>query len=372
MPSRLLDLRELNRALLARQGLLKRRRIGVARALHAFGGLQSQEPRDPHVALWSRLDGFHSQRLHEAAQRREIVRGSYLRSTIHTVDARDFRAFRPLLQPVIDRELTAARWQAIGGDIDEARAESLARALMTQQPMSAQALGEALLPHFPKAEKAGLGCWARTRIALAMVPGEERWGYSRPPRFVPADQWLHGALVPGSVCELLLHGIAAIGPASTGDLRAWSGLRGIAAELETLRPQLNVFRDEAGRELFDLPDAPRPRGDTPAPVRFLPEYDNALLSHEDRARITPARHAAALTQTRNARRRRAVLVDGFVAAGWSCERDRDEARLEVRLFERVDADTRAAIESEAAALARFLEPDATAHRIQLTSKEART
>ncbi|HEY5803805.1 MAG TPA: winged helix DNA-binding domain-containing protein [Lysobacter sp.] len=365
MAIRTLSNRALNRALLARQGLLRRQRLNVAELVHRVGGLQSQEPKDPHVALWSRISGFRSEQLQAAAERRQIVRGSYLRSTIHTVASADFLAFRPLLQQVIDRELETAHWRAISGGFDPARVETLARELMAQRPMSAQELGSALLPHFPDAQKAGLGHWVRTRVPLAITPSDHRWGYPRPPRFVPVEQWLQQALAPADLSALLLHGIAAIGPASSADLRSWSALRGIKPVLESLRPQLRVFRDEDGRELFDLDDAPRPRAETPAPVRFLPEYDNVFLSHDDRSRIIRAEHNPHFTQTANGRRLRAVLVDGFVGAGWSHACDKGRASIHVRLFEQSDAGTRAEIEAEALALLHFLEPDADHHAVEL-------
>lgn len=366
MPPRRLGPRELNRALLARQGLLKRRRLRIAPALHAFAGLQSQEPRDPFVALWSRLSGFRAAHLHEAARNREIVRGTWLRATIHLVSADDYVAFRTRLQPVIDRELTATRWRSIGDGFDEARAERMACALMEHAPMSARSLGEALGDYFPNADRTVLGHWVRTRVPLAMVPGDERWGWSRPPRFVPAERWLQRSLATADADSdaLLLRGIAAIGPATSGDLRIWSGLPGIAPRLEALRPWLRVFLDTDGRELFDLPDAPRPRADTPAPVRFLPEYDNVLLSHEDRSRIVPAAHARRFNQTANGRRPRAVLVDGFARAGWNWTRERDQATLQLQPFERFDAATRDVLEAEALALLHFLEPDAATHRVR--------
>ncbi|MFC3816817.1 winged helix DNA-binding domain-containing protein [Lysobacter sp. GCM10012299] len=299
------------------------------------------------------------------AQRGDVVRGSYLRSTIHTVASADFLAFRPVLQQVIDRELETANWRAISGGFDPARVEPLARALMAQRPMSAQELGAALLAHFPDAQKAGLGHWVRTRVALAIVPSDDRWGYPRPPRFVPAEQWLQQPLAPASTAELLLHGIAAIGPASSADLRSWSGLRGIKPALEALRPRLQVYRDESGRELFDLPQAPRPRADTPAPVRLLPEYDNVFLSHDDRDRIVMPQHSQHFTQTANGRRLRAVLVDGFVRAGWSHACDKGKASIQVKLFDRFDAGTRDDIATEALALLHFLEPDADHHDVEL-------
>lgn len=364
MAAATLDPLKLNRALLARQGLLARRRISVRAVIHAAGGLQSQEPKDPHVALWSRISGFRSDRLHEAAQRREIVRGSYLRCTIHTASVDDYLAFRPLLQPVIDRELVSHR-KELGG-FDPAELEAAARALMAEAPMTARQMGEALAARFPQARPSGLGYWIRTRIALAMVPTDDRWGYPRPPRFVPAEQWLGRPLARDrTLADLLLRGLAAIGPAGSADLRAWSGLNGVRPALETLRPRLRCFRDEAGRELFDLPDAPRPRADTPAPIRFLPEFDNTLLSHADRSRVVPPQHAPRFAMAANGRRERAVLVDGFVRATWSHGRERDAAHLQVQLFEPLPATVAAAVSAEGEALLRFLEPDAARREVRV-------
>lgn len=364
MPATTLTTLQLNRALLARQWLLRRRRATVRDAVHAVAGLQSQEPKDPYVALWSRISGFKPQRLRDAAENRDIVRGSYLRCTIHTASVEDFTAFRALLQPVIDREVTSRR--KLMGGFDPARLEAAARELMAASPLSAQQLGERLLPRFPKAQKAGLAYWIRTCIALAMVPTDDRWGYSRPPRFVPAEQWLGRPLaVDTPLAALLLRGLSAVGPASAADLRTWSGISGIRPVLETLRPQLRCFRDEAGRELFDLPDAPRPRAATPAPVRFLPEFDNALLSHVDRSRIVPPVHAARFAMAANGRRQRAVLVDGFVRTLWSSSRERDAAAIEMRPLEKLPKPLQHELCAEAEALLRMLEPDATTHAVRL-------
>lgn len=357
---------QLNRALLARQWLLKRKRRPVRDAVHALAGLQSQEPKDPYVALWSRIDGFQPRHLHDAARRREIVRGSYLRCTLHTASADDFVVFRMLLQSVIDREVANRR--GLMGGFDAGELESAARALMVETPLTAQQLGERLLPRFPKAQKAGIAHWVRTRIALAIVPGDARWGYARPPRFVPAEQWLGRALARDTpLPALLLRGLSAIGPASAADLRTWSGLGGIAPVLDTLRPQLRCFHDESGRELFDLPDAARPRADTPAPVRFLPEYDNALLSHADRARIQPKQHARHFVAA-NGRRPGALLVDGFVHGAWRNASTRDAAAIEVRLFEKVSKAARDEVAKEAEALLRMLEPQAATHAVRVVAK----
>jgi hypothetical protein len=164
---------------------------------------------------------------------------------------------------------------------------------------------------------------------------------------------------------LVLHGLAAIGPASAADVRCWSGLGGIQAALERLRPCLASFRDEQGRELFDLPDAPRPRRDTPAPVRFLPEFDNVFLSHAERSRIVSPVHAARFTEARNGRRARPVLVNGFICSAWTIESVGDDVTLSLKTFEKFSQTTLIELEAEAAALLEFLEPKARERRVRI-------
>jgi Winged helix DNA-binding domain len=366
-----LTTRQLNRALLARQLLLKRKRVSVHAAVHATGGLQSQEPRDPFVALWSRISGFKAEHLLEAARNRSLVRGTYLRGTLHTAAAGDYAALRLLLQPVIHREEKIRR--EYGGGFETEKLECAARALLALGPLSTQQLGEALAPKFPKAPKIALAAWPRTGLPLIAVPTDDRWGYSRPPRFVLADQWLGEPLQePGTAENLVLRCLSAMGPASASDVRAWSGLGGIKPILERLREQLTVFGDESGRELFDLPGAPRPDAETPAPVRFLPEYDNVFLSHADRGRIIDAVHGHHFTHAKNGRRLRSVLVDGFVRAGWAVSRTAGRATMQVWAFEKLSKSTVAELSGEAEALLRFTEPDATEFSIDLvTPRETR-
>lgn len=368
MPDRPLTPLQLNRALLARQLLLKRRRLPVRDVVHAVAGLQSQEPKDPYVALWSRSSGFTGQQLVDAAQSREIVRGSFLRGTIHTVSADDYVAFRQLLQPLLNREIVSNRHLA--GGFDPADLEVAARALLAAGPLTARQVGEALAERFPQAQTAGLASWVRAGIALAMVPGDDRWGYPRPPRFVPAVQWLDRPLdaAGADAAEaLVVRALAAIGPASIADVRSWSGLTGLTPVVQAMGTRLRTFRDEAGRELFDLDDAPRPPAATPAPVRFLPEFDNALLAHAERGRIIPPELAGRFAMASNGRRERAVLVDGFVRATWNHACTRGAADIEVRLFGPQPAGVRAEIAEEAEALLRFLEPQATSIDVRLVA-----
>jgi len=354
-----LGTRALNRALLARQLLLARKRMSVADAVHAVGGLQSQEPKDPYVALWSRLRGFKAEQLRAVAESRMIVRGTYLRGTIHTLSATDYADFRLLLQPMLDRVLRIE--QRFSNGVDTKALERAARALLVRDPLSAQRLGDTLAPAFPKAQKEDLAQWIRTCVPLVMVPTDDRYGYPRPPRFVTADQWLDRPLRadPSAATQLVLRCLSAIGPATSSDVRTWSGLAGVKPLLEELRPRLVTFNDDSGRELFDLPDAPRPRADTPAPPRFLPEYDNTFLSHADRTRIVLKQHIGRFTEAKNGRRLRALLVDGFVRGAWSITRQRDTATIQVLMFEKFPKATIAELSQEAEALVRFLEPDAT-------------
>ncbi|RNF82037.1 winged helix DNA-binding domain-containing protein [Montanilutibacter psychrotolerans] len=368
MPDRPLTPLQLNRALLARQLLLKRQRLPVRDVVHAVAGLQSQEPKDPYVALWSRSSDFTGQQLVAAAQAREVVRGSFLRGTIHTVSVDDYVAFRQLLQPLLNREIVSNRHLA--GGFDPAELEVAARALLAGGALTARQVGEALAERFPQAQTAGLASWVRSCIALATVPGDDRWGYPRPPRFVPAVQWLDRPLDEagvGAAEALVMRALTAIGPVSIADLRSWSGLTGLSAVVQGMGARLRSFRDQAGRELFDLDDAPRPPATTPAPVRFLPEFDNALLAHADRSRIIPPELAGRFAMASNGRRERAVLVDGFVRATWSHACTRGAAGIEVKLLGPQPAPACSDIAEEAEALLRFLEPEATSIDVRLVA-----
>lgn len=365
MAPRTLDNRQLNRALLARQQLLKRKRLPVAKTLHNVGGLQTQEPRDAFIALWSRIDGFDPARLRAAAGDGQIVRASYLRCTVHTVTADDFAAFRLPLAEVIARD--TANWRHVYEHIEIAAVAKAVRKLLSDdEPRNAREIAAALQPRFPKAPPEGLAHCARIHVPLVMAPTGDRWGYSRPPRYLLAERWLGRKLISAtSKGELLLRGIAAIGPCSTADLRTWSGLTGVKDALAPLIPELMLFRDKHGRELYDLPGAPRPRADTPAPVRFLGEFDNAVLSHDDRSRIVDPEHAKHFNVSKNGRRLYTFLVDGFVAGAWKVERKSKRAPATIRLmpFERLARATEGELRAEAAELLVMLEPDATRREI---------
>jgi hypothetical protein len=199
------------------------------------------------------------------------------------------------------------------------------------------------------------------------VPPKGLWGHSGQTTLTTAEAWLDRS--PGTDASpdaVVLRYLGAFGPATTADIRTWSGLTGLGEAVERLRPRLVSFRDERGRELFDLPEAPRPNPDTPAPPRFLPEYDNALLSHADRGRIVPDHHRQRLI-TNNGRSLGTVLVDGFVRATWRIAREGGTVTLMVRTLERLSRHDVAALKTEGAGLLDFAAPDARIHRIQVAA-----
>lgn len=362
-----LTTRELNRALLARQGLLARKRVSVEKAIAFAGGLQTQEPRDPFVSLWSRISGFKRERLLAAAGSRSVVRGSNLRCTIHTVTAEDFLAFRLTLSNVVERDM--ANWRARYAGLDVKKVTAAVRELLSDgEPRTAKQIGEELQGRFPQVHREGLSHCARIHVPVVMTPTDHHLGYSRPPRLMLAESWLGEELAPATPAaktELLRRGIAAIGPASAADLRTWSGMTGVKEALEPLVPELIEFRDEAGRTLYDLPEAPRPRAGTEAPVRFIGEFDNVALSHADRARIIDPEDARRFNLSKNGRRDFAVLIDGSVGASWRVERKKDAARIIVTPFRRETKQILDQVAGEAELLLRFLQPDAATHDVQL-------
>jgi hypothetical protein len=339
----------LNRATLARQLLLERADLPPLDAVRHLVGLQSQVPHNPYTGLWSRLARFRPESLSELLDRREVVRIGVMRGTIHLLTRDDCLLLRPLTQPVFDGQLWRHRDlspQLRGVDLD-AVVEAGRQAL--EEPRTGIALRAFLAARFPALDPAALAFACQMRLALVQVPPRGLWGKSAQPRWTTAEAWLGRALEDDpSLEDVVLRYVAAFGPASVADVTTWCRLTGLRQIVERLRPQLVTFRDERGRELFDLPDAPRPDPGTRAPVRFLPEYDNLLLSHDDRSRFVSASDRAALGPGW-AVGWGAVLHDGRVRGRWRAE----EAGLTVR---HVPLATRslAAIAAEGRRLARFL------------------
>lgn len=350
-----LTTRRLNRATLARQMLLARERSDVVTAVERLGGMQAQEARHPFTGLWTRLEGFRREDMHRALHDRLLVRATMMRATLHLMSAADYAAFRLTLGPALASAATGRGELFAGVDLD--RLLPVAHALLKERPRDFNTLRDLLQAEFPEAGARGLGYAVRTQLPLVMVPTEDRWAFPRTADFAPADVWLGAELSREPVEALVLRYLAAFGPATAADAQTWSGIKGLRAVLDGLRPGLRVFRDERGRELFDLPDAPRPDEDVPAPARFLPDFDNLVLAHADRTRLMAEEYRGRLT-TKNLRVRATFLWDGSVCGTWQIDRKRDTAVLRMTPFEPLPGGAVSDLTEEAGVLLRFAEPDA--------------
>ncbi|WP_433894200.1 winged helix DNA-binding domain-containing protein [Streptomyces sp. CA-111067] len=349
-----LDARALNRATLARQHLLERGELSVPEVVAHLCGMQAQEPQEPFTGLWSRLAGFEPGRLDEALTGRAVVRTHLMRRTVHLVTADDALAWRARHDAMLrQRVLGTYRPELAGIDLDEVAAAG--RAVMADgRPRSMTELVQTLEERWPGPPRRALGeLLVAALIPMAQLPPRGLWQQTAGVRNLPLSTWLERDIDPLPVDgadpvgqQLLRRYLAAYGPAASADLRAWSGLAGLPAAVKAARDELVVFRDERGRELLDLPEAPRPHPDTPAPVRFLPAFDNAILGHHDRSRIIDAAHLGLSVAGH-----RTVLVDGRVTATWAV-RDRRLGVSPLRPLTRVEQE---AVRAEAQDLAAFLD-----------------
>jgi hypothetical protein len=356
-----LTLRQLNRATLARQLLLERSQLAVADAVERLCGLQAQEPKHPFVGLWTRLEGFERDDLRAALEARAVVRATAMRGTLHLVGARDLVSIRRSLQPMLDAGLGLLGDRAAG--LDTAAVVPVARRLLAPGPRTFGELRALLVAEFPTVDERALGFAVRMSLPLVMVPTADTWAFPSVAAFTLADAWLGTPLdASADPVPLIRRYLAAFGPASVADAQAFTGLKGLADAFARLRPELRVFRDERGRELYDVPDGPLPDEDVAAPVRFLPEFDSLLLAHADRTRIVADEHRAGLV-TRNLRVRATFLVDGFVRGTWTATRARTAATLELQPFAPLATRVSAALGEEGETLLRFLEPGATSFAV---------
>ncbi|MFE7076682.1 winged helix DNA-binding domain-containing protein [Streptomyces sp. NPDC057620] len=342
-----LSVRELNRATLARQLLLRRATLSAKDAVEHLVGLQAQNVKPPYHALAARLEGFTPEELSAAMEAREVVRIVTMRSTIHTHTADDCLTLRPLVQAARERELHGFRKGLAGVDLD--RLAAIGRELVETEPRTMKQLREALLVEWPDADPAALAIAARCRLPLVQVTPRGLWGRSGQVALTTAEHWLGRPSEPAPAPDAtVLRYLAAFGPASVKDMQTWAGLTRLREAFERLRPQLVTFADEHGVELFDLPDAPRPDADTPAPARLLPEFDNLLLSHADRSRVVSADYKGRTWRGNQAYP--TLLVDGFLAGVWRLEETGGRAVLTVEPFGTLTDRQRAEVTGEAARL----------------------
>jgi hypothetical protein len=356
--------RALNRALLDRQLLLQRRTMPAVDAVEHLVGLQAQEPFDPYYALWSRLEGFAPDELGQMIEDRRTVRLALMRATVHLVTARDCLTLRPVMQPVLDRTLRGTAYGRDTAALDTEALVAVGRALVEERPHTIAHLGARLQEWWPDVDARSLAYAVHYRLPLVQVPPRAVWGKSGRATITTAEAWLGQPLSAEDTLDaIILRYLAAFGPAGVADMRTWSGLSGLREVFDRLRPRLRTFRDEQGRELFDLPDAHRPDPDTPAPPRFLPQYDNVLLSHADRTRIVSEEHRKRLL-TVNGVGPGTVLVDGFVRGTWKIARDGATAVLNISLLEPITGEDQAAVAEEGVRLLTFAAAGAEAHDIR--------
>jgi hypothetical protein len=351
----------LNRALLERQHLLRRRKASAAQEIEHLVGMQAQVPNAPYVGLWTRLEGFQPDELASLITKRRAVRLGLFRNTIHLVTARDSLEQRSLFQSLFERGLKTTHFgrNLVGVDMNALIAQ--ASVLMKEKPRTFSELGKLLQQRWPDRDATSLAYAIRYLVPIVQVPPRGIWGKSAQPAWTSAELWLGRPLAPkASIDKLIVRYLAAFGPASISDVSAWSGLPALKDAVERLRAKLRSFRDERGRELFDVPDGPLPDPDTPAPPRFLPEYDNLLIGHDDRTRVIDhAYRYVIFTGT--------LLVDGFVQGTWTIKRGGDSASLMIEPLRRLTKSDRLAVEEEGERLLNFAAGEASRRDVRITA-----
>ena len=359
-----IDRRALNRATLARQHLLARVPMPVDRMVEHLVGLQAQTPHTAYVGLWDRIEGFTPDQLADRLVDRSVVRIALMRGTIHLVTAGDARTIRPLVQPVLDRVQRSQFDKRLAG-IDRDDLIAAGRAFVDERPRTFKELGDHLLRRWPDRDRTALEQAIRTAVPLVQVPPRGLWGRSGPIAHTSLEAWLGPAPSNPSMAidDLVRRYLAAFGPASVMDVQAWCALTRLAEVLERLRPSLVTFRDEAGRELFDVPEAPRPDADTPAPPRYLYDFENLLLSYADRSRFVRPGLARSIT-ARTQESLSTFILDGLVSGIWAVQRERATATLVVTPFRRLTSREREGLTVEGAGLLAFAAADASVRDIR--------
>jgi hypothetical protein len=355
-----LDRKTLNRALLARQLLLRRESRPVPDIVEHLVGLQAQEPGDPYVALWSRLEPFDPEELGRLITERRALRAQLMRATIHLVTDRDALALSPVMRPVLRRTFSSQSpfgRNLAGVDLDAVVAAG--RALIEERPRTRAELRALLAPGWPDRDAGSLAQAVTYLLPVTQVPPRGVWKRGGQAKWATIEAWLGRPLAADPSPEpVILRYLAAFGPATAGDIRTWCGLTGIKEVVERLRPGLRTYRDEGGRELVDLLDAPLPDPDTPAPVRFLPVYDNVLLSHADRSRIIRPEDRRRAIDAAYAGSFGTILIDGFAGAAWRMARQAGRASLHIGFLDPLSEPDLDEVAEEGDRLLAFLEPDA--------------
>ncbi|MFE9750045.1 winged helix DNA-binding domain-containing protein [Saccharothrix saharensis] len=338
-----LTTRALSRATLHRQFLLDRVDRPAEDVVEHLVGMQAQEPFSPYYGLWSRIRSFQPDELGSLLLDRRVVRASLHRATIHLVTAADHGRFEPLLRPFLHRRFASSPFGFVLDGLDVNEFTGTATALL-EEPRTRREIGDLLGARWPDRDTNALGYAGSFLVPTVQVTPRAVWGRSGAAKWTTAARWLADAGPAASPEEFVRRYLAAFGPASVKDVQTWAGMSRLMPVVEAM--DLRVFTDERGRTLYDLPDAPRPDPDTPAPARFLPEFDNVLLGHDDRTRVI---------SDEDYRRgiiiggKPTLLVDGFVHGTWKIADD----GLDIDVFRPLTRAQKADVEAEGARLLQF-------------------
>jgi len=355
MTTPLLTLKQLNRIYLARQMLTQRAEVLVVDAIERLVAMQSQIPNPPYIGLWTRLKNFRRDDLTQLMEQRQIVRCPLLRSTIHLISKDDHHRFHRVIEPALIKGLRSFH----GRNIDGMTIPPLVEAsipFMDEKPRSMGELSDFLLTLEPERDREALNYTIRTYLPLVQVPPGGTWGVGSRASYTTAKNWL-GTGEPADMSALFLRYLAGYGPASIKDFQTWTGMTKLSEAVEAVKSQLQVFVDENGVQLYDLPDMPHPSAEIPVPMRFIPEYDNLLIAHADRTRILPEEHRKKVFLTAG-RVLNTFLVDGFVAGVWKIETKKQQAKLVITPFVMLSIDQQEAIITEGERLISFVADDA--------------
>lgn len=366
MTTRTLTHRELNRTLLSRQLLLEQADIPPLEAIRHLAGLQAQVPNPPYIGLWTRLKQFERWDFSTLLEDRKVVRAPLMRFTLHHMAADDYLRFRKTLEPALLRSFRAFNGKRADG-IDFEQMVAAAKAFIEEEPRTTGEQKAMLQQLDPDSDEYAKVNGVRAYLPLVMATPGGLWGSGSAGAYTTPDVWLGQSIdQEARIAELWQRYLAAYGPASIMDFQFWTGLVRLQRPLKELAPALGLLQYEHpnGRTLYDVPDHEVLSADTPAPIRFVPEYDNLIIGHKDRTHIiADADYNKVFLSA--ARVSATILIDGFVAATWKVEVDKGEAVLKVEPFREVSKDDRETLNKEGKRLLQFIEPEAEKFRVRI-------
>ena len=339
MSERVLTQRELNRALLARQLLFERVRLPLPRAVERMGGIQDQYAPSAYIAMWARVDGFERDDLTRALERRTLIQGTLLRGTIHVVSRRDYWPWAEAIREP-RREWLARAWPQLAA-LDLDRINRTLRDALRDGPRYRDELVRLV----------GKDGFQAADLELVRVPPSGTWEHRRAHLYAAAEDWVgaNDARADQGQELLVRRYLGAFGPARVEDVAKWSGIGAERVGRALERIGLRRFRDEQGRYLLDLPRAPLPHPDTPAPPRFLGHFEGLLWVHARRTGVLPEEFRTIIFNTKLPASMAVFLLDGVVAGGWRYEK----GRIELQPFRRLTRTERAELKEEQERLQTF-------------------